>query len=420
MKLLDPYFGEAEIITPIEDPCQFFPSWRSQLAGFLFNVNIRREEDFDCLAKFGYCMVGIDDEVELDAQVESDVVAEQKSENKSKGKKKSKSKAKKKQKDKPKNVVKNVPRPVEPFYSHPEFRVYANDQYIRMRVFMMSETPVGNRPEEKYEAYRLAEMWYEEPDHEAAMKKRIEPLLLTGIGTDIIALDLLGQVSYRSAIETYEKLYFNCRDENFNLNASMQLIQRFAMPFGPLKTFIRKWEVLDKDGFVVGDGRPIAKDSDIWKAVAANLGYEALMYMWHWTRVAHGMKGNSLENLLNVSWEVGAAQIFSALYTGNIAHEDLARILSAYTAQAKKITDDRNGRSDSGEDDTTKALMELLYRFSPKMVAFTEADNKARNDEIQGRISAQLAISKTSIKDNGAQIEAEVIDSQISNAIKGG
>jgi hypothetical protein len=52
------------------------------------------------------------------------------------------------------------------------------------------------------------------------------------------------------------------------------------------------------------------------------------------------------------------------------------------------------------------------------MVAFSEKDEQARNEEIQGRIAAQLAISKTSVEDRGAQVEAEIIDAQIKDTIR--
>jgi hypothetical protein len=121
--------------------------------------------------------------------------------------------------------------------------------------------------------------------------------------------------------------------------------------------------------------------------------------------------------MIDLSWKVATSKLFADLYNGDIMHEDAARLLSAYTAQAKKITDDRNGRHDSGEDDTTKALMAVLYQVAPKMVVFSEEDEKSRNEDIQSRIQSQLAISKQTIEDKGKQVEAEIIDAQISNAI---
>lgn len=397
----------GDIVTPVDDPCQFNPAWRSIVAGHLFSVGARTKEDFDSIAKFGCISV----------TVTPDVTVTQEEASKKAGKNCKKAKEKPKKPAKPKTVTKKVNRPVEPFASHPEYRPFALDKYIRLNVKMINDEVDGHPLADECVPIRLATRWYSEMDHEAAFKKRLEPLLLTGVGLDIITLDLIGYASAQPAIEAYERLFFNCRTDDFSLNPSAQLIQRIAMPYGPLKTYLRKYEEVDEDGFVIGDGRPLAKDSDIWRAIAATMGYEALMYTWKWERFAHGMKEDSLESMIELSWKVAASKLFSDLYTGNIAHEDAARILAAYTAQAKKISDDRNDRHDSGEDDTTKALMAVLYQVAPKMVVFSEADEKSRNEDIQSRIQSQLAISKQAIEDKGKQVEAEIIDAQISNAI---
>ena len=107
----------------------------------------------------------------------------------------------------------------------------------------------------------------------------------------------------------------------------------------------------------------------------------------------------------------------SDLYTGNISHEDAARVLASYTSQAKFMSDERNGRSGGDDTDTTKALMAVLNMAAPKMVVFSEEDENDRNNEIQSRIQSQLAISKQTIDDRGKQVEAEIIDAQISDAV---
>jgi hypothetical protein len=395
----------GEVITPVDDPCQFNPAWRSIIAGYLFSIGVRTDDDFESLSKMG-CLVNIvEDSVEVEPE-------------KTKQKTKSKSKDKKvKEKPKIKVVKRKVSRRIEPFYDHSEYRTFVIDKYIRLLVNMFNDEVDGLPVLDEYVPIKLATRWYSEIDHEAALKKRLEPLLLTGIGMDIITLDLVGIPSAQPAIEAYERLYFNCRIDDFTLNPSAQLIQRIAMPYGPLKTHLKKFEFVDEDGFVIGDGRPLAKDSDVWKAIAATMGYEPLMYVWKWDRFAHGIKDNSIEHMIDLSWKVSTSKLFADLYNGDIMHEDAARLLSAYTAQAKKITDDRNGRHDSGEDDTTKALMAVLYQVSPKMVEFTEEDEKSRNDDIQSRIQSQLAIANQAIEDNGKQVETEIIDAQISNAI---
>jgi hypothetical protein len=70
--------------------------------------------------------------------------------------------------------------------------------------------------------------------------------------------------------------------------------------------------------------------------------------------------------------------------------------------------------------DTTKALMAVLYRTSPQMIAVAH-DVDALSEEtaaIQSRITSQLAIDKQKIKDNGAAVSNAVVDEQIDNAVR--
>lgn len=385
----------GEIVTPIDDPFQFEPAWRACVAQYLFDCGARTKDDLAGIVKFGGVPVSLMEPSE-DSRP-----------------KKGKNRPKKRTMQRRTSV-----RPVYPFNKSAEYRCLAADPWIAGLVGVLDAMSRGEPSTKEDAGIRLARRWYEEVDHEAAMKKRLEPLLLTGIGMDVVTLDLSGMASAQPAFEAYERLYYNCRGDDWKINPSGQLIQRMAMPYGPPKTFMRKYEELDEDGFIIGDGRPIAKDSDVWKAIAATMGYDALIYTWKWENLAHGLKDRSLENLLDLSWKVAASRLFTALYTGDICHEDAARVLAAYTAQSKKISDDRASRQGSGEGDTTNALLSILKLVAPKMVVFSEKDEQARNEEIQGRIAAQLAISRTSVEDRGAQVEAEIIDAQIKDTIR--
>ena len=387
----------GEIATPVDDPCQFNPAWRAIVAGYLFSADVRDKEDFDSVASSG-CIHVYSESCENGTK-------------KPKGDVKRDSKSRKQIK---KTVVK-----VSPFYEHPEYRVFASDKWIREYVRMVDDESRGECLADGSVPFKLASRWYSEMETEACLRKRLEPLLLTEIGMDVITLDLIGQPSVQPAIEAYEKMYFNCRDDNFNRNPSMQLIQRMAMPYGPLKMFCHKWEELDSDGFVIGDGRPIAKDSDVWRAVAATMGYETLMYLWRWDSTAHGLKDRSISRMIEISWNVAVSRLMNDLYTGQIAHEDAARVLASYTTHAKMLVDSKRGGGGSESNDTTKALMAVLYQTSPHMIAMDDSDDavSSRNADIQSRISSQMAINRQTIDDNGPSVEHEVIDAQISERI---
>lgn len=405
MQLLD----TEEVITPIDDPCQFVPAWRSIVAGYLFSMEVRTEEDLRSIAKTGSRPVKMTVIVDKD---EDNVSAKPKMGRKPKPKVK-------KFTPKTKTAVRTVYKPVPPFDTHPEYRCLASDKWIIASVISMDDCANGRPSTTVTAPLLLARRWYQEPDNEAAIKKRIEPLLLTGIDMDTITLDLMGVISWRPALEAYERMYFNCRVDNWEINPSMQLIQRFAMPWGPLKTWMREDDVVDvRSGLVIGDGRPLAKASDIWRAIAALLGYEALMFAWQWNNRCHGIKDNSVEHMIDLMWKASAARQLTDLFTGNVRHEDVARLLSAFTSQSKHIIDSRSNGASGEEGTVTKALMAVLYQTSPKMITIDAEEEAARNSEIQSRIQSQLAIAKQSVEDKGAQINQEVMDEQISNAIK--
>lgn len=427
----------GEIVTPVDDPYQYNPAWRSVLAGYLFSVwRFRGKDDFDSIAETGCVNVSVAERRRIMAQKkrkgrkpggQAQESAQAPAEDPVKhphvdgaetqvshdGKEESCSGNGQGRKDDA------VPKPIPPFDSDERYRKLANDRWVISQVMMFNDNVDGKPLSSASVPFRLAQRWYTEPDTEAALKKRLEAMLLTEIGLDVVALDMFGELAARPAVEAYEKMYFNCRDEKFEISKSTHLVNRMAMPYGPLKAFLHKWEHMDEEGFCIEDGRPIAKDSDVWKAVAATMGYEPLIYLWRWDRVAHGIKDRSLEHLIEIGWKASASRMLSDLFTGEVSHEDAARVLSAFTAQAKKITDDRNGRASGDDTDTTKALMSVLYATSPKMVAFSDDDASSMNSDIQSRIASQLAINKQSIEDKGKAVEAEVVDAQIAASVSG-
>lgn len=426
----------GDVVTPVDDPYQYNPAWRSVLASYLFSVwRFRGKADFDCLAKTGKVNV---------PKEELEGTKRKPGKDDGKGGKEKKKLGRPKSDDSKRAVRENVrgalacqwvegedaegdrkdeamsaPKPIPPFDTEPQYRRLANDRWVMAQVMMFNDNVDGKPLSDASVPYRLAQRWYLEPDTEAALKKRLEAMLLTEVGLDIVALDMFGEVAARPAVEAYEKMYFNCRDDKFEISKSTHLVNRMAMPYGPLKAFLHKWEHMDEEGFCIEDGRPIAKDSDVWKAVAATMGYEPLIYLWRWDRTAHGIKDRSLEHLIEIGWKASASRMLSDLFTGEVSHEDAARVLSAFTAQAKKITDDRNGRASGDDTDTTKALMSVLYATSPKMVAFSDDDASSMNSDIQSRIASQLAINKQSIEDKGKAVEAEVVDAQIAASVSG-
>jgi len=392
---------ERDIVTPIDDPFQHDADWRAAVSQYLFSVGARTKGNLKSIAETGCIEIFSKDAKEKDGDKKTGKKAK-------KGSKKNKNSE---------DVRKKTLVPVEPFFEHKKYRKIALDTWISEHIEMTEDREEGRPLADRHASFLLAERWHEEDESmESAMKKRLEPLLLTEAGLDVVTMDLLGSADALPAVKAYEKMYFNCRDDNFAISPAMQLVSRIAMPYGPLKTYLKKWEDLE-DGFCVQDGRPLAKDSDVWKAIGATLGYDALMCAWQWDWRAHGIKDRSLKHKIECLLSITISRETTAMFTGDVKHEDAARLLASCTSQLKLISDERSAGGSGGANDTTKALMGILGLVAPQMVQFDESEYASRNEEIQNHIKSQLAISKQSIEDRGKQVEAEIIDAQISEAV---
>ena len=65
------------------------------------------------------------------------------------------------------------------------------------------------------------------------------------------------------------------------------------------------------------------------------------------------------------------------------------------------------------------ALLAIMSAAAPKMRELVKGgEGMITDNDIQSRIESQLAIDKTKIHDAGKQVEAEIIDAQIADAVE--
>ena len=315
--------GDLTIITPIDDPCAYEPSWRHMLAQAISS----RE---------GYMTE------------------------------------------------------IEPVY-----RSLCNDLWVKRYRKMLWRQRQGMALTEDQSYAKMARSWFDNPSP-AGVRFRLEPLLLTGATMDTIMLDISGGTVPTAVFTWYEKLFFNIRDEEGRLSKSIQLRNSFAQP----------------NGDDLGDASP----QEIWKAIACHMGYDVLMHTWLW-KDAHGLAEKGSDFLLDETWRAAQSRLFQSVFADRVGHKSLSDILSAYTSQFKMLREQK--LTSNGGDDTTKALMAVLYQTSPKMVAVSRDVDamSAKTKEIQSRITAQLAIDKQQIEDKGKAVSDAVIDTQIVEAV---
>lgn len=276
------------------------------------------------------------------------------------------------------------------------YRPYFKDKHVQKYVkYLQAESEHHVLTEEQC-YMRLALSWYEN-SLPSSVRFRLEPLLLTDATLETIMLDISGGTVPVEAFRLYERLFFNIRDDNGHLTKSIQLRQAFALPNG--------------------DDLQDASPQEVWRAIAALMGYDVLMHVWMW-KDAHGLSGKGMDFLIEETWKAAQSRMFVSVFSDRVGHKSLADVLSSYTAQFKMLRDQHMAGSD--DSDTTKALMAVLYHTSPKMVSLTQ-DSAAMAEEtaaIQSRISSQLAISKQKIADKGSKVSDAVVDAQIIDAIR--
>ena len=262
-----------------------------------------------------------------------------------------------------------------------EYQRYRSDPYIQMQMrFLRSQRSAISHSSMNLSHIRLANLWAQ-GQNVSDVRFRLEPLLLTSVDYEVISLDITGDGADRNAIEAYEKLFFNIRNQEGRLSRSCQLRQYFAMPSGE-----------------INENTP---PEAMWKMIGALMGYDTLVNMWLW-KDAHGVENKSQEYVLDEMWRVAQSRLFMSMFANRIGHESMAKLLASISAQQKLLHEDKNA-GQLGEE-LTKTLLEVLRLTSPKVIdaAATEVDMQHRiMDAVNSRLEAEKAVGAIEIGDVG-------------------
>ena len=273
----------------------------------------------------------------------------------------------------------------------PIYHEYLQDQWVKGQIDYLKLVRSGRALSKRHNVFRLASTWYQ-GSSVADVKMRIEPLLLTPVGYDIISDDIGGGNVEQDVFEAYEKLYFNIRDSKGRLSRSCQLRQYFALPEGN-----------------IANNTPPEK---LWKMVGALMGYDTLVTMWLWGD-ASGLTARSSEYMLNEMWRVAQSRLFMHIFSDKVGHESLAKLLSAFTGQAKMLHDSASGTGQVF--DTARTLMALLSNTRPTIIGAAAVVDSvpAVTAAIRAKLAAQKTISTTEIVDKGIEEGAAELDAAI-------
>lgn len=271
-------------------------------------------------------------------------------------------------------LFRNPNKPVDP-----EYQKYKLDPFIRMQISYL-RAQGGSRLNRNQLACRLASLWAGGASV-SDVRFRLDPLLLTPVSYEVIALDIMGDEADPFVIETYEKLYFNIRNKEGKLSRSCQLKQYFAMPSGEI----------DQD----------TPAEALWKMIAALMGYDTLMGVWLW-KDAHGLKETSQEYVLDEMWRVAQSRLFMSMFANRVGHESMAKLLASISAQQKMLHEERNG-GDTGTE-LVRTLLEVLCKTNPVLInsAAKEVDLQQRVlDSVNARLEAEKAVEEYDLGDSG-------------------
>lgn len=262
----------------------------------------------------------------------------------------------------------------------PDYARYRRDPWVRAQVAYLSSDRAKVPLVRDTMQTRLANLWAQGTSLSDA-RFRLEPLLLTSVDYEVISLDIAGSGMYRKAVETYERLFFNIRDDDGRISKSCQLKQYFAMPSGE-----------------IDENTP---PEAMWKMIGALMGYDTLVNLWLW-KDAHGVCNGSQEYVLDEMWRVAQSRLFLSMFANRVGHESMAKLLASISAQQKMLHEDK----DSGQlgDELTSTLMRVLRLLSPKVIgqAASEVDEQQRIMEaVNSRLEAEMAVSSIDIGTTG-------------------
>lgn len=270
----------------------------------------------------------------------------------------------------------------------PVYARYTADPWVKRQMAYLRALHRGIPFTKDQLQLRLASIWFQ-GNSPSDVRFRLEPLLLTAVSYRIIAEDILGDCEDLTAIEAYEKLYFNIRDKDGRLSRSCQLRQYFALPSGRFSQ----------------DTPP----EQMWKMIGSLMGYDTLVSVWMW-KDAHGIVNNSQEYLLDEMWRLAQSRLFMSMFADRVGHESMAKLLSAISGQQKMIQDGKNAGSVDSE--MIRAMQGMLGLMSPVMVGAIGADvDRAKLEEASAaRLQAESAVAAVDIGEvghNGVKLIAE-------------
>jgi hypothetical protein len=263
----------------------------------------------------------------------------------------------------------------------PEYPELLSDDFVQdhMAYLQLDTDAQGGTPlSSTLRAHHVASTWHMNDDLNSP-RFRIEPMLLTGAGYDVIASDI-GNISAAS-VEAYEKLFFNTRAADGTLGQGCYTRQRLAID----------------ETVPIGAATPT---DVIWRMCAFSMGYEGLVSLWHWEKHATGLDGRKPDILSEVMREFQVTMLNSVLRR-DINAFDLNNVFGNYIQHQRMLFDTK--QEVGGVRELSSMMLGFLQVIQPKLAPAArkvddEIGDMVANAAIQERLQAQRNISQTKLQ----------------------
>jgi hypothetical protein len=229
------------------------------------------------------------------------------------------------------------------------------------------------------------------------IRYRLEALLLTEVDYATIAKDLLNKRYPEQIIQYYERLFYDCREDDGSV---------------PESPYRRMWLSSPNSGRLNDE----TSEDMLWKTIAYQLGYPGLVTHWRMTG-CHGPKSTPTIDM-KVMNELSLSIINERMLRGAISSRDLVE-LQKNKLEYEKHLQDNQGAVNLGGEYMGTLLQFLKFTYPRKYDILLDDDDKKRQDEMfKSRISAQQQVHSQNINDAGSDAVLQSLNTKMQEHVK--
>ena len=270
------------------------------------------------------------------------------------------------------------------------------DKYITTQYNYLSSLQIKKRednlnfynPVLRYYDNKVATKWFD--GQTSILRHYIEAMLLTEQSYEDIASIINSDIE---TIVTYEKLFFNIRD-NYGRTCYSPV----------LKTKFATGNTVNAANYTI---------FEVWKLTGAQLGYAALRRAWGWP-----LRPDQSLEVDEVTYQRSRGHVVNRVVKGDIGNFDINNMQANYI-NGKRLEFDMKqpGEGNVGVSELDAFGLKVIQAFAPKMLKTEETleEKAAKNEAIQQKFLVQKGINNVQLNDKGPQNTNEEFNQELRN-----